>query len=106
MFAYEYYSISRVMPFVIMEKTVPENLLISNERINKVMLVLNILLPLLEAIGYFIFDLSEKFAILMSISKYAVIFLQVTAAVFLAIGINKIRKFVKDGSNNEEIDVG
>ena len=53
MFAFLYYKIARLMPFVLKEQVVPENIIKCDNTLNKIMLFLNIFLPFLYALTIF-----------------------------------------------------
>ena len=108
MFAREYNQTARNMPFVIAKKQVPQNLIKRDEKADKVLTFLNISAPIIEGVGFFLIDCcfhpNALFWTYIS-AKLAVVILQLVSAVFLGFAIFKIRKYIKEGGQTEQVDV-
>jgi hypothetical protein len=67
-------------------------------------MTVNILIPIVEGIAYFLASEFFHFYDILEITKMGVVFLQIVSALYLFIGIIKIKSFVKK-SNTEEINI-
>lgn len=56
MFSFEYFSIARFMPYAIKDQEYPEKMQSYDNRLNKIMLVLNSVMPVLYALALLIFN--------------------------------------------------
>ena len=95
------------MPFVIAKKQVPVNLIKRDEKADKVLSFVNIAVPIIEGVAFFLGDCFPTNPLYWTYisTKLAVVILQIVSAVFLGLAIFKIRKYIKDGGQTEQVNV-
>lgn len=101
-FAFEYYAISKLIPFVLQQKSLPGGMLAQQRFFFWAVLVLNITSPFLEGLMTFEYNLfyiaegvtSSFWGLLMCLAKFAVGLCQIISAAFLGIAIYKISKML------------
>ena len=86
------------MPYFEADEETPESLEIFLKRTNSANIVLNIAFPLLTAVAYYLTDTlqnaseNQSLYVFLVTSRLGVCFLQVVSAIYLGLGINRVRK--------------
>jgi hypothetical protein len=113
MFAFEYYSISRYMPFLLMKLSPEADMISFDEKIYKVFLVLNILLPVVNGVSLAVFNFCDKIyppeeighCTFWSKFQFTVLYLvgvlMLISGVYLGYAITKIRKHLKENGGKQ-----
>jgi len=105
MFAFEYFKIGRRMPFVVEEKQIPENMISNQDRVDVIVLVLNVLVPFLEASSGTWYTLqvfggnpspSVALKVTLDINTYLVGTLEIVSGLCLFYAVFYINKYVTD----------
>jgi hypothetical protein len=102
LFAFEYYAISKLIPFVLQHRSLPEGMLVQQRLLFWAVFALNITTPFLEGLTTYEYNLyytaqgvtSSFWGLLMSLAKFAVGLCQIISAAFLGIAIYKISKML------------
>lgn len=111
--AKEYYSTAQAMPHVLVKTEVPADKIKSIERANKVMTFLNLTIPLLEGISYFIadiiFDTSKTIfrisAIFVTSTKFGVVALEIVSACYFGVAVFRIRNHIQKNGTEDEVNI-
>ena len=106
-FAFEYYSISRFMPYVLKDEDLPENEQKFDKRLNKIMITINIAIPFLNQVAQFCNNwwyfarakVYGKFYWTYIATKVFEVMLQLFSGFLLGYGLRKIRKNLKLSEN-------
>ena len=104
-FSFKYYKISVVMPLMLDGIQVPDELVTKIQRINNSMIALNVFIPIVQIAGYITYDLTNRFALIATVSRLSISLLKVVSACFLGIGINRIRKQANSKAATDKINV-
>lgn len=100
LFAFEYYTISRFMPFVVEGQQIPAEMVAKDKMVYVAMLSLNFLIPLAEASTLLIYNLNDERTRLETISmitmRVVVGVLQIVSGVFLGYAILKVKRYLDD----------
>lgn len=108
MFAFEYYSISRYMPFLLMKLSPDPSMISFDEMLNKLLFTLNVLLPIVNGVSLSAYNFCDKpfppdepghctrLSKLQFVALYLVGLLMITSGGYLGYAINKIRSHLKD----------
>lgn len=120
MFAFEYYSISRYMPFLLMKSTPSAGMIRRDELVNKLLMVLNVLAPVANGASVLIYNLCDiKFespnqqtdkycrfwSIFQFVALYLVGLLQLISGVYLGYAIHKIKQHLVLNGGRQMINV-
>lgn len=100
LFAFEYYTISRFMPFVVEGLQIPSEMVAKDKVVYVAILSLNLLIPLAEATSLLIYNLNDERTRLETIGmitmRVAVGVLQIVSGVFLGYAILKVKRYLSD----------
>ena len=113
-FAFEYYTISKTMPYVLRGEDIPEKAVSQDAKLYTVFLFLNILAPLLE--GIFLFEanlacLNEKldaqhnFSLFLTISRSVMAFLLIISGFYLGCALSKIHQYLLKNAGRTSINI-
>jgi len=102
------------MPYCLSGDPIPESLIIVDQRINTVFTVLNLAIPVLEGVAYYLSDTvslshpqdNESIQIFVLVTKTLIGLIAINSAGFLGAGLLKIKKRIKQGDATDSIDFG
>lgn len=102
------------MPYCLSGEPIPEAMIKADKRINLAFLILNSAFPVLEGIGYYLSDTvsfshpedNKAIQTFISVTKFCMGLMAINSAVFLAIGLIKIKRGINKKDGTDTIDLG
>jgi hypothetical protein len=116
MFAFEYYSISRYMPFLLVKMSPDSGMISFDEKVYKTFFVLNILMPVVNGVSLGEYNFCDKlyppdegghctfWSKFQFTALYFVGLLMIISGIYLGYAINKIRGHLSENGGKQQIN--